>query len=349
MQKKKTRVSRKVRRARPRERSDAPLYDVPDSHTSYETALLKSISAGHRGAGVSRHALMFCSLMANATPSMRTLNYRHGVAVGRSLYQICAQRRGYALYEESVDDVVSFFERAGYGRITYRVLPSAVTIEMHDMLRLSLGMNTHLFEAGIMSGFLTAARGQLTNVVELSCSNNSAGSCEFRTSASIPDSGTPEINSVFGAFVDDVSRRVSSNECRDTGISDEYYALSSLVLLDSKYFGEMKVIAGYLGGMLASSLRMEKMPPKRILEAVERSVGLLGMGVTGIKTSGSFDFELRFSKLHSRREFTELSVAFLNGLLRNASKGAGMSAKCLIHNNTYTVLLSRSKQGKRVH
>ncbi len=316
---------------------------------SYETALLKSIVAGRGSGRVSKHALMLYSLMANTTQSLRTLNYRHGIAVGRSLYRLYAQTRRYTLYEESVSDLVSFFELAGFGRITYRALPNRIGIGMHDTLHLDLGMSTHSFEAGMIAGFLTASKGQLLHVTESTCSSNSAGSCEFHTSNSTQDTGNVAIKGAFDAFVEDVSRQVLRAEEQQDSIANEYYALSSLVLLDSKYFHEIRVIADYLGSRLATELSIESMTPTRMFNTVKRSMALLDMGVAKIKTSGKFDITLQFGRLHSRKEFADLSIAFLHGLLRNAAKGAGMKAKGLIHNNTYSVRFSKSKPIKRVH
>ena len=325
-------------------------YAPPERHISYETALLKSIVGGHASGRVSRHALTFYSLMANTTPSLRALNYRHGIAAGRSLYRLYAPTRRYVLYEESVDDIVSFFELAGFGRITYHALPNVIKIGMHDMLRLDLGMSTHSFEAGMIAGFLTASKGQLMHVAEMTCSSDSASSCEFCSSSTAQDTGKFEIKGAFDAFVEDVSRQVlREEEQTGPGIANEYYALSSLVLLDGKYFHEIRAIADYLGGRLAVELGLESMTPGRMFRTVESSVRLLNMGIAKIKTSGRFDITLKFSRLHSRKEFADLSVAFLHGLLRHAAKGASMKAKCLINKSTYSVRLSKVKPRKRVH
>ena len=346
----KAKRARRNSRAIPAKHRYAWLYAQPESHTSYETALLKSIVAGHASGGVSKHALMLYSLMANTTPSMRALNYRHGIAVGRSLHQLYAQKRSYALYEEGVDDLVSFFELAGYGRITYHAFPNMIRIGMHDTLHLDLGMNTHLFEAGMIAGFLTASKGQLMQVTERACSSNSADSCEFYSSSSAQDTSEFAVKGAFDAFVEDVSRHVLRAEKQNNpSIANEYYALSSLVLLDNRYFHEIRAIADYLGGRLATELGIESMTPRRMFNTVEKSVELLNMGIAKIKTSSKFDITLQFSTLHSRKEFADLSIAFLRGLLRNAAKDTGMKVRCLIHKNTYSVRISKGKPGKRVH
>lgn len=342
-------ASRNTRATRAKREYALP-YSLPESHTSYETALLKSIIAGRDSGRVSKHALLFYSLLANTTPSMRALNYRHGIAIGRSLYQLYARTRRYTLYEESVSDIVSFFEHAGYGRVTYQALPHVIRIGMHDTLHLSLGMNTHMFEAGLIAGFITASKGQLTHVTERECSSNSADSCEFYSSSSTQVTDNPEVKGVFDAFVDDVSQHVlNREEQNEPSMANEYYTLSSLVLLDSKYFNEMRMLADYLGGMLAARLRIESMSPKRMFNTFERSIGLLSMGVAKIKSSDKFDVTLQLDKLHSRKEFADLSAAFLQGFLRNAAKGAGIEVKCLIHNNSYSVRLRKRKLRKRVH
>lgn len=348
MQRKSKHAKRNQRKISAKHRPALP-YALPERHTSYETALLKNIVARRDSGRVSKHALAFYSLMANATPSLRILNYKHGIAVGRSLYRLYAEKKRYSLYEESVSDLVSFFELAGLGRITYHAFPDKIRIGMHDTLHLDLGMSTHSFEAGTIAGFLTASKGQLMNVTENVCSSNLADLCEFHSSNSIQEKGDFAIKAAFDTFMADVSKQVLDEGETQNIIANEYYVLSSLVLLDSKYFHEMRVIADYLGGRLATELGIESMTPKRMLNTMERSITLLNMGVVKIKTSGKFDVTLKFSKLHSRKAFADLSIAFLHGLLRNSIKGASMKAKCLIRNNTYTVKFSKSKQTKRVH
>ncbi len=322
-------------------------YALPEHHVTYETALLKTIMAGHNSGRVSKHALTFYSLIANTTPSLRTLSYRHGIAAGRSLYKLCSQSKRYTLYEESVSDIVSFFEHAGFGRITYHAFPNRIMIGMHDMPRMSLGMSTHSFEAGMISGFLTASNGQLLQIAEKTCSSNAEDRCEFNLSSNPYDTNDFAIDAAFGAFVEDLSRQVRYTESPDQSIASEYYALSSLVLLDKKYFSEIRTIADYLGARLASELGIETMTQSHMLETVEKSVELLNFGVAKIKMLGKFDIALQFDKLHSRKEFTDLSIAFLHGFIRNATKGAAMNATCLIHNGTYTVRFRKTKQTKR--
>jgi len=87
------------------------------------------------------------------------------------------------------------------------------------------------------------------------------------------------------------------------------------------------------------------MTPRRMFKAVERSVELLNLGIEGIKVSGT-DITLKFGKLHSRKAFADLSVAFLHGLLRNSLKGADIRVKGLISNGAYSVRLSMGKPAK---
>jgi hypothetical protein len=189
------------------------------------------------------------------------------------------------------------------------------------------------------------------HVTEKACSSNAADSCEFYSSGSAQDTSKFAVKGAFDAFVEEVSRHVlqRAEGQNGTGIANEYYALSSLVLLDNRYFREIRAIADYLGARLAAELGIESMTPRRMFNTVERSVGLLNMGIAKIKTSSKFDITLQFSRLHSRKEFADLSIAFLRGLLRNAAKDTGMKVRCLIHKNTYSVRISKGKPGKRVH
>ncbi len=314
-------------------------------HLGYESALLKCIVSGRTGRRVSEYALAFIALIANSTPSIRAISYRHGIAIGRSLYRIYAQERRYSLYEESVADLVSFFERAGFGRITYGAFPGAVRISMHDNPRMELGIGMHTFEAGLIAGFLTAARRQLVHVTESACSSNGSDACEFRTFPVAEGiSQQAPARRAFSAFISSASKRAPGSDARPSGVSEEYYALSSLVLLDSRYFREVRILADHLGGMLASELGVG---PRRALRAASGAISLLGMGASSARVSGNDSIGLQFSMLHSRKEFADLAVAFLNGFLRGASSGSGIAVKCLARKNVYRISIARKAKSRK--
>jgi predicted hydrocarbon binding protein len=51
-----------------------------------------------------------------------------------------------------------------------------------------MGCNIHSFDAGVMAGFLGAARGDFVRVTETSCCNNGGECCRFTTA---PRQGDP--------------------------------------------------------------------------------------------------------------------------------------------------------------
>ena len=62
-------------------------------------------------------------------------------------------------YEESVADLVRFFESAGFSRVSYSITPRRISIKFHNCDRSDLGANLHTFEAGIVSGSSLRGRG----------------------------------------------------------------------------------------------------------------------------------------------------------------------------------------------
>ena len=165
-----------------------------------------------------------------------------------------------------------FFELAGYGRITYHAFPHVIRIGMHDTLHLSLGMNTHMFEAGLIAGFITASKGQLMHVTERVCSSNSADICEFHSSSSTQVTDNPEVKGVFDAFVDDVSQHVLNREEQTSQhgkrILRAVLAGSSGQQVLPRDADDRRLPWRHAG----RRLRIESMSPKRMLNTLERSI-----------------------------------------------------------------------------
>ncbi len=126
-------------------------------------------------------ATLFSYMMSNLTPSLIEVTRMEGVRAGRSLYNISSQRRRYMFDEESVADLVKFFEHAGYNRIMYNVFPDKTVIRLYDMPKENIGIKVHAFEAGLISGFLGAARKHFVEVEERTCFSDGSPMCSFET------------------------------------------------------------------------------------------------------------------------------------------------------------------------
>ncbi len=274
---------------------------------------------------VSENAVLFISLLSNLTPSLSDVNKRAGMRVGRRLYMLLSGSRKYTIYEETVQDLVKFFEHAGYSSITYNVFPDRVDLRMHDRSHEYLGMDTHAFEAGIISGFLTAAKRQYVGVTEHACSNNGSDHCRFSSMQGQPRvQARVDTKASIHRFIEHVARQSERVEkVSEVRISPEYYMLAASTVLERPYQEELRHVASYIGSGIASRIfeGTKTQLSKSSISRLERVVALLGLGRASVKSLKPIKIDISFDRLHSRSEFVELSLALINGLLKNYEIG----------------------------
>ena len=160
---------------------------------SYERALAKSV-LDHDLPLEGEDAATLSIAVSSLTASLKKLSYNYGMTVGRSVYKLFEERKKYKWYGDSIQDLIMFFEKLGYNYILYKILTDNVEILVHRKNRVGLGCNLHSFDAGVMAGFLGAARGDFVRVSEVSCCNNGAEACKFTTAGSLGDPFATDLN-----------------------------------------------------------------------------------------------------------------------------------------------------------
>ena len=239
--------------------------------SSYEEVLLNGIISKTGPNKIPECALAFISALSSLTPAMKGLYYKSGISAGRLLYRICQRERRYVWYEESVADLVRFFENAGFSRVSYSIAPERISIKFHNCDRSYLGANLHTFEAGIASGFLTAGKGQQVQVDEVSCSSNGSDFCQFATGLQPPQQKIRE-SALLEGLAERVKAEAGSN--KDTGqhFSEEYYALGSSSMAKAEYADAMGEIMYYMGSEIGSALGLNAARPREIRQANREAV-----------------------------------------------------------------------------
>ncbi len=279
---------------------------------------------------VSENAALFTSLLANLTPSISDVNRRTGMRMGRHLYSILSEGKSYLLYEESVSDLVRFFEHAGYSRVTYNIFPDRIDMQMYDKSKEFIGIDLHSFEAGLISGFMTAAKRQYVNVTEHACSNNGSDNCMFSSAydAYKVDAHRDAKAAIHRLIEHLVRQSEKAEKVSEIRISPEYYNLALSTVLERPYQEEIRHVAMYIGSEVGSRLFTNKarMNSQAYASRIERLIRLLNLGRAGVKSLNPIKIDISFDQLHSRSEFVELSLALINGLLgRHAIDGAKIS------------------------
>jgi len=316
----------------------------PQASTSYEEALIKGILSNKSIGKTTEYSILFNSVLSTLTPGLKNLHYKSGVSAGRTLYEICKTKKHYIWYEESIADLVAFFEKAGFTGTTYNVYPDRIDIRFNNRDRTYLGAGMHAFECGLICGFLSAGKRQHVKVEEVSCSNNNSKSCHFVTSDTLPLYLDANGHKLLGRFADSIKEHInpSSGKSVKAGFAEEYFALSSSAFLEPEYHEHMKRIVYYLGAEMGAILEIKSINQKsaRILE---RLYALLGLCKLSSKAKKQLQIEMRFDRIKAKKGLVDISIAFLNGLLKDAITGKSViKTKGVKTGDSYVVRITES-------
>jgi predicted hydrocarbon binding protein len=297
------------------------------ANASYEEALISGIIQQKYSSVTYEPAALLVRLLLSLTKSMRTLSYKSGITTGKELYRITSSGKRYYWYEESIPDLISFLERSLGVPVSYSFLHNGIRIRSYGRNPVYLGANMHTFEAGIIAGFITAASHQAVNISEQVCSNNNSDYCEFVPSVHGYDESEIEMEKAVSRFAEHVSMMVktpSTTSAQQKPIPCSYHALLVRPLLNSEYLEAVDNISAYIGSKVAQHLFDDKKPrPSKILDYLSKSAILLNFGAPTIKPSHDhaiLNMDFVFSPEASKKEYVELSLAFINGLMSKASR-----------------------------
>ena len=313
-------------------------------HASYNGALVYDIALGtHQGRDrVPEEALLLDHVLLNLTPSSSTLAYRSGLSIGSTLYEIELAAHPKPMYGEYVPYLVEFLERAGY-RVTYSVFPDQSTFRLHGS-SIYLGTKVHTFEAGIIAGFLSAARHAYVSVTEGECRNAGSRECTFTTSIAAPRQ--PIERAEIDRLINHVQAVANSGVHSGGTFLQSYHALVSSAMLDNASLDTLKDLMAYIGSSLR--IRFDSMRGRKpgTAKYISNAVSVLGLGAPSISDMRKLGIRLSFGASTSRHGWVELSVAFLNGII---GKGADTTIATESNKNSlYTITLAR-RPVPRIH
>jgi len=291
-------------------------------YSSLNEVLLHNILKNESPQKTNEEAMLILQVLTNITPNMRDFSFREGFSIGKELYGICAYYNPKGWYEEYVLELAQFFEKAGYSGTTYNIFPDKITFEIYSN-SFNLGANTHSFEAGIISGFITSARGAYTRLQETECRYNGAKNCKFSTYPPRDDQlqpPPPVKELIHKLAVHFNSLATEKKGLPAPSLSGNYYTLLMRNLLTREYVEALKPIYSFLG----ESILRQKLQSTGLKSINVKYMGnilkLLNLGDSKIESLRPVKVQITFNKLNSKRELVELSVEFLNGLLGETAK-----------------------------
>ena len=271
--------------------------------------MIYGILTGSKTGSVSRLSLDMVSAISSTSDSILNLDYKHGVNVGRKLFNMVGAGKRYSWYGEAIPDLTSFIEKAGYGAVTYRLFPFSVSIKIHQRSH-NIGAKTHTFEAGMISGFLTAAKGQLVHVNEGECSSNGCEYCDFVTSESrVPEAGGLKAESVYGALKKDAHEHPS--------LKREYYSLATSGI-SGEHIEALGNRAFELGSRIGGRIAAEHAGSEDAAVQVMKVIRVAYPGAVSVKRVSPTNVRVSFDQLSSRKGAVELMRRFVEGAVSAA-------------------------------
>ena len=329
--KKRVRVARRARPARRAPRRAAARI-VPYHHLSHTGALINEIISGEDRSFTTAEAMALAAMLSNLTDTMQQITYGSGFNAGRLVYSISEHGKGYRWKEDSMPDLVSFLERAGYPRVSYHVFPGDFWLRLHNKGASNIGANIHTFEAGLIAGFMSASGRHTVRATEAICSMDGQGECMFTSQGGgSKRAGRESIE----RFVDHVSRLAMRGGKHRADVPIAYYMLASNVLYDRAYMDAMKQVVSHIGAQISDRMISGK---RKGVDPAISTIALLGLGQPRLRRLSPIELDVRFTGRHTRRELTELSIAFISGLLNNlVAKNRTLEAATSHSNGNYTV------------
>ena len=309
---------------------------------SINEALILDILGNRDSETASGESVLLAQILSSFTKSMRKLSYTAGISNGMFLYRINKLQKRYAWYQDSVKDLSEFFEKAGYMASSYDIFPDKVVIKLYGAGP-DLGGNMHVFESGVISGFLTAAIGHYVPVIEEECRHSGASYCRFSTSNSKSAEGVDEDHL---RHINALAKYISDGNppAKPGKFSKSYLNLIYQVIMEREYLDNMKDLLSYFGKTMLqmfNARKSKKLNVGDLAALAQQNINLLNLGKLNIKSAKALDAELMFDSSQSRSEFVELAVAFLMGVL---GKDMVRDAKLKSENDLYSIRINKKNK-----
>ncbi len=265
------------------------------------------------------------NLIYSTTSSTAELGYDFGFSVGRSM--------AFKLGKES--GISSVLDRIGLKDSLYNPFVDEVMItSMHKHgQRGKPGPGAiHIYESGVIAGYLSASTGIRINASERRCVYSGSGECQFSASYGPRHNFYPiGISQVIAGIASELG---SSKFAR---LDDGYYRMLACVpLLDSRLSEQVSKIMFMTGEKLARS-------GASMSVAVENVANYFGASASSEKRGRKSIIRLRFESYNSARAFVAMPAAIIAGLFN----ARGMSARVDFSTNsdsTYTAVIEATRK-----
>lgn len=306
---------------------------LPKPPGSQRESALKRITSRPKKAQA--RSLELQDIIYNSAPELRSLAFKSGYNLGAEAYGI-AGNGGLSALEH-------LLEHAGMGKLLYHPFDSMSTFTSYASKSYgeNLGLNAHVFEAGLISGYLSAHVGQNVGVQETACKFNGSSHCMFvaRTGSAVNADAykrlaLPEVL---------LALRYAILRAGKHSTSKSYYLLAMKPLMEEPVFSEASRFLYLAGKLLIKQFPAE--PDRTITRAADflmiSSAKMSSSKRNGRTLSLSYDHET------SSGRFVDLTTAFISGLIKGAYGGGTRMTRIASSRGVYNVKLEIMQSGSK--
>ncbi len=267
-----------------------------------EQILVDRLSQNKSELKISRKALFIPEIIYSSTPSLKELAHSNGFSIGRLLYERS---------DKTMNSLLFTLEQAGLGKVLYHSSDNFATITAKPKIpEPNVKEMIHIYESGIISGFVAAATNLVLNVQETHCVYNGNEMCRFMIQGMEPYNSN-EATMDPQDMLEAISKSILSKGT-DSKISEEYYLSYVMPLTNPPICDEISRIMYIAGKNMAA-----KATPinKDTMDIIKTSFGLKEAKVVGRNRHGPTRLMVEYASLNSNSQFLYLSQSFLHGLL----------------------------------
>ena len=315
---------KRAARQRPR---DAPLSAREPVAKDLEDLLIDDMVLGIPD--YSDHGSLLATSLYSASPELRRLAYNHGLSVGREIYRISGGK--------GMLPLLNVLDNAGIGRMLYTpagdvTMIKGTTRSAHGM---KLDCSAHAYEAGMISGYLSAHLSRGIATEETQCRHSGSMFCQFVSGGASVSAAEAQCAGPERA-TDCISRAIPKYNVNLHGRSQSYVMLSLLPLTAGPALGDASRLMFLAGGKLGRK-------PVETREALGGMASFMGIRMSGFSSKGrSISVRLEYNDRNSSSGFVELSTkAFIGFLSKRFNSVVRLSEGR--HGNAYSVTLSATQ------
>ncbi len=278
--------------------------------------------------GIMKHAVPVAdttvqNIIYNSGDAARRLGYKFGFHVGQSVHA------------QSANGMAQFFdalENLGMGKALYYPSGSYATITSGKSARkYSSGSKLHVFESGIIAGYLSGRTGRMINVTETACSSEGHDRCQFVAEPSEVQQSNPagRINNPSK----EIARAIMlSNPVQRDG-ENTHLALSNIPFMQEPLTSSVSRIFSDAGRNIAHTCHGDY---NAALKHISDCFDLAGIEVKN-RARGKKVIRLKYKQYNSMEGLANLSGSMVLGFAKSFFRSNPQVRTGLSKDNTYFV------------